>query len=107
MITSILRFTDWRPAEIRAFAPILVSAAIKNPGAFVRSKLGDKHDPHFPVDDPELIPDFFMEAGFSMDDSLAIAAAVSGRMPTDVREYGNPRKRVPRAGYSHPARRSG
>lgn len=103
MITSILRFTDWRPAEIRVFAAILVKAAIKSPGSFVSSDKGQKQFPHFPVDEPELVPDFFMAAGFGLTDSLAIADAVNGQMPTDVKEYGNPRKRVPRAGYSHPA----
>ena len=103
MITSVLRFTHWKPAEVRVIAPILVKAAIKEPGAFVSSDKGQKQFPHFPVDEPELIADFFAAAGFFMDDAIRIADAVKDQMPTGVREYGNPRKRVPRAGYSHPA----
>jgi len=80
---------------------MLVKAAIKNPGAFVRNQVGDKHDPHFPVDEPERIADFFLDAGFSMEDSIGIADAVSGNVPSGVKEYGVPRKRVKRAGYFH------
>lgn len=86
-MTTVFSFNRWPESEILAFVPRLIKIAIKDPGAFVSDDKGRQKFAHFPVDEPELIPDFFIAAGFEMLDALKIAAVMDGKkMPMDARE---------------------
>jgi len=92
-MTAVFSFQNWPESEILAFVPKLIKIAIKDPGAFVSDDNGRKKFAHFPVDEPELIPDFFLAAGFEMLDALKIAAVMDGSEMPDEREESYYRRR--------------
>jgi len=104
MTTSFLSIKSWPDADLRVFGPILMRAAIKEPGSFIRSDKGRLRFPEFPKEDHELIPDFFRCAGFSDDDALRLAFSVSDKPIPQIKEppqyRPRPRKKGTRVMFS-------